>query len=284
MLRVVILTLLSVGVAYADHFDNPLPGWTSYTAEFNGKTELSSPTLKEYELNYFYIETNEGGKYNSFNKKFWVSCVAPDSISTGACTGVTDHLSLQFVEQKTGATHIALLRGYLEGPEGPEYTFLGKVYSGTYDPHEGLAVLLNDSEIKKFPSGGVWKSRLMLKQHSTRDPSFSANITLDITLSLTDSKNIRIWFPQSHGSTTSVTLPSHPFRPVTVDACLYDGYNSNSNRLDVMFNSQNAGPDNTFKLVSLSSSGRLHYQVRVAPPGNPGALTEVSPGETVTYT
>ncbi|EEF2420528.1 hypothetical protein NCL57_004937, partial [Salmonella enterica] len=137
MLRVIFLTLLSVGVAYADHFDNPLPGWISYTAEFNGKTELSSPTLKEYELAYFFIETDEWGAMQggAFNKKFWVTCVASDSISTGACAGVTDHLSLQFVEQKTGATHISLLRGYLEGPNGPEYTFLGKAYSGDRYPN-----------------------------------------------------------------------------------------------------------------------------------------------------
>ncbi|EEF2420523.1 hypothetical protein NCL57_004929, partial [Salmonella enterica] len=127
MLRVIFLTLLSVGVAYAGHSDNPLPPWTPYTAEFNGKTELSSPTLKEYELAYFFIENTDSG---ILNQRFMVSCVASDSISTGACAGVTDHLSLQFVEQKTGATHIASLRGYLEGPAGKQYTFLGEVYSG----------------------------------------------------------------------------------------------------------------------------------------------------------
>ncbi|MJN97638.1 hypothetical protein DNX92_13465 [Salmonella enterica subsp. enterica] len=287
MLKIIFFTLLSVGVAYAGHFDNPLPPWQNYTSEFNGETELSFPTLKEYELAYFYIETNDWGSRSgqAFNQKYQVSCVAQDSISTGACSGVTDNLSLQFIEQKTGATHIALLRGYIEGPEGPQYTFIGKGYSGSKNSNVGLALLLNDSEIKKFPSGGVWKSKLILKQYQNlyNKLVYMAGITVNINLSLTDSKNIRIWFPQSHTSTTSVALSSRTFHPVTVDACLYDGYNSNSNRLDVMFNSQNAGPDNSFKIANLSSSGRLRYRVRVAPPGNPGALKEVRPGETVTY-
>ncbi|MJN99470.1 hypothetical protein DNX92_23155 [Salmonella enterica subsp. enterica] len=37
-------------------------------------------------------------------------------------------------------------------------------------------------------------------------------------------------------------------------------------------------------LARLSGSGHLPYQVRVAPPDNPGALKAVRPGETVTYT
>ncbi|MJN99468.1 hypothetical protein DNX92_23145, partial [Salmonella enterica subsp. enterica] len=248
------------------------------TSQYSGEAELSAPQEKRYELAYYHFL----GKYFNVNlldsyvlvcagyPTFQLDCISPEHIAVG------------FTEQKSGARHIAILGGYLESFEpstkGRHYNFLGHAYSDSPQdpkarPDIGVGIFLDDSEIRQFPSGGVWKASLELRQVNISPaggtPSWTY-IKVNITLNLTDSKNIRIWFPQSHGSTTSVALSSRSPH-VTVDACLYDGYNSNSNRLDVMFNSQNAGPDNTFKLARLSGSGHLPYQVRVAPPDNPGA-------------
>lgn len=282
------LFLIAVS-AHAGKFDEPLYPYSPHNKEFVDKTELSSPQEKRYELAYYYFLGVYAGGYKSSDLQRYYSLECVNKGSRGHCISA-EHVTVEFTEQKTGASHTAMLGGYLESPSTlqRDYAFLGKPYTFTrnYNGTDvGVGIFLDGSEIEKFPSGGVWKARLELPQFDfSGDYRSSSNLSVDITLSLTDSKNIRIWFPQSHTSTTSVALSSRTFHPVTVDACLYDGYNSNSNRLDVMFNSQNAGPDNTFKLVSLSSSGRLRYRVRVAPPDNPGALKEVRPGETVTYT
>ncbi|EKS2202617.1 hypothetical protein QBG36_004979 [Salmonella enterica] len=168
-------------------------------------------------------------------------------------------------------------------------------------------VYISAEELKKFPVGGIWTAHLKMrtgewhagKGSSGEWPGFMGTYwTADITLHITDNNNIRIWLPQFHGSTANVVMPVMPAywalnKPGLVSAekvvetCLYDGYNSNSQRFEVTLNSNytdSTTQDFLLQNTSEPTSKPLHYQVLASPPGQSGAMQRLNPGITQTYT
>ncbi|WP_269764085.1 CfaE/CblD family pilus tip adhesin [Burkholderia thailandensis] len=106
-----------------------------------------------------------------------------------------------------------------------------------------LTVKIPTGELKKIPTGGVWKANLVLNLRQRNDTGthpkiavFKAAIKLDVT----DKNNIQIYLPEFTNATPVVDLKlrklpngSRMSGTSNVDMCLYDGYNSQSTWFDV---------------------------------------------------
>ncbi len=109
---------------------------------------------------------------------------------------------------------------------------------------KALSVTIPAEELKKIPTGGIWKANLLLNLRQWSDTgSNHAKIAVfkaAITLNVIDKNNIQIYLPEFTNATPVVdlklrTLPNGSRLSGTsnVDMCLYDGYNSQSTWFDV---------------------------------------------------
>ncbi|MBB9725933.1 hypothetical protein FSI43_023025 [Escherichia coli] len=226
-----------------------------------------------------------------------------------------DNVELLFTEQRTGRKQLLLIKGTLYWHQ-EYYSDSRNVSSGFIGVNAGSFGYVNEmtttiyipaDELRKLPFGGIWKAHLNLISSayaktglttgaSTANPI--GTLQADITLNITDNHNIRIWLPQFHGSTANVVMPVMPAywalnKPGLVSAekvvetCLYDGYNSNSQRFEVTLNSNytdSTTQDFLLQNTSEPTSKPLHYQVLASPPGQSGAMQRLNPGITQTYT
>lgn len=261
---------------------------------------------------YIYDPKNMPNGYRVAND-FYISCLSENNSAYGACpvypswwSGTKDVL-LTFVEKRSNLKHVAAIQGYSVAPgcdlrrgfaSSPTTCLTGGVKINAY---------ISPSELKKFPIGGIWAAHLKMRvgewhggngAETAGWPGFmNVYWTADFTLKITDDNNIRIWLPEFHGSEANVIMPITPAywalnKPgqVTaekiIDACLYDGYNSNSNTFQVSFNSSNVdATSRDFILQNTSEPGGsfLHYQVLVSHPGSSDPVRVVNPGESLVY-
>lgn len=151
-------------------------------------------------------------------------------------------------------------------------------------------------------SAGAWKGTLILYQHNS-DKS-TANLgtwSLNLTLQVNDSGNQRIYFPAFPGTAPQVDL-NLTNRPGTrdnasasgstsLDMCLYDGSNSASRRISLLFQDEGASassrPTGQFSVYREGAdkshpANRLDYQVHVMNPTT-GALQNVSNGSEIIW-
>ncbi len=201
------------------------------------------------------------------------TCESLTDTATGACpteqvwekSGTSTDIRLSFTEEKTGATAALTLQGAngyqrhrdCSGNDSPIGVATNRLplemaqsiaWSGcrpeelVYDGRL-LYVTIPAAELKKLPSGGIWKAnlRLNLRQWLDTGPSptlgvFQAAITLDTT----DKNNIQVYLPEFTSATPTVDLKlrklpngSRMAGTSNVDMCLYDGYNSQSTWFDV---------------------------------------------------
>ncbi|CAG9251409.1 Pilin protein [Burkholderia diffusa] len=215
------------------------------------------------------------GGYDTDNYVKWGSnawtCASSTDTQTGACQTKTNGseqapssvIRLSFKEEKTGATAVLNLAGSLAGtrhrdcngnviPTVVSTTRLA-IHSAwfTSDSCNGESILSDGrilfvsipaEELKKLPSGGIWKANLRLNErqwgllYSPTVAVFKAAITLDIT----DKNNIQVYLPEFESAAPTVDLKlrsldsgSRMAGTSTVDMCLYDGYNSQSTWFDV---------------------------------------------------
>nr|WP_274922503.1 CfaE/CblD family pilus tip adhesin [Citrobacter youngae] len=109
-----------------------------------------------------------------------------------------------------------------------------------------LTVFIPQSEMNNLPVGGVWKGSLKLRAQPNGSGAFDYNA--DITLKGKATGKQDIYFPEFNGANPLVQLDLHPTGSVTgnsfaedvttLDMCLYDGYNSNSDSMTLSFSDE----------------------------------------------
>lgn len=209
---------------------------------------------------------------HKWGRNSW-TCESLTDTATGACpteqvwskAGTSTDIQLSFMEEKTGATAVLTLQGQngvqlhqdCSGNDRPlgvgvvrhplEVAVTVRVTS--CNPAEIiwdgrlLFVTIPAAELKKLPSGGIWKAnlRLNLRQWSGTGPSPTlAVFQAAITLATTDKNNIQVYLPEFTSATPTVDLKlrklpngSRMAGTSNVEMCLYDGYNSQSTWFDV---------------------------------------------------
>ncbi|KVQ06594.1 pilin protein [Burkholderia ubonensis] len=214
------------------------------------------------------------GGYDTSDAQKWGrnswTCESASDPATGACptepvwqaSGNSTTIQLSFKEAKTGAMAVLNLRGeryhtrhrdcsggsVSEIVSGDDKTPIQAAHSYIFCPGPGirsegkaLSVTIPTDELKKIPTGGIWKANLLLnlRQWGGTHPTIAV-FKAAIKLNVTDKNNIQVYLPEFTNATPVVnlklrTLPNGSRLSGTsnVDMCLYDGYNSQSTWFDV---------------------------------------------------
>lgn len=134
-------------------------------------------------------------------------------------------------------------------------------------------VTLAESELRKIPTGGIWKGRLAVqmnfgKAENPNDTEIHPNVLWDTTVELrvSDEDHIQIYLPEFGEAPALLDLDLRG-RPLAggpgsvltgrhvLDACLYDGYNANSSSVDITLESfSGAVADTDFRVSHESAS------------------------------
>ncbi len=199
-------------------------------------------------------------------------------------------ITLQFTEQRSMATRDVKLYGYKKQSGG--YTAMENWSNVVHGGSSSFYIGADITNLNQFPFGGIWKANLRTYLYSVSDRKlfeWNANITLKIT----DSRNMQIYLPQLTGNTPTVDLNLQSRSGIGanamvsgnahIDTCLYDGFNSNSTR----FTLTASNPEGSEFLVKNQISdpkapkrNKISYQVLVTNPGSNGAGTlPLQPGE-----
>ena len=233
--------------------------------------------------------------------------------TTGGRHGTTDIL-LRFTERRSGLSVVLTVKGNitrrhpLNSPCGTWGTATWMLTSTSSDNCEGIPVTgtastlwIPRSELAKLPAGGIWTAQLVMKlRRFYSQPIGDAHIyTVDFKLDVTDHNNVQIYLP-AHGISTPQVDLNLRTRPLingpggivsgqaVVDACLYDGYNSNSQRFEMRVTDKNPVPGMAGRFFVKHTSGgtdernRIEYRVRTRT-ANLGETQHVS-GQPVTFT
>ncbi|MDN7907508.1 CfaE/CblD family pilus tip adhesin [Burkholderia diffusa] len=220
------------------------------------------------------IFNGASGGYDTADSLKWASnswtCTSSTNTQTGACATAPDGsekapssvIRLLFTEEKTGATAVLNLAGAIAGTRHRDCNgnIIPTVVSPirfaihsaqiTSDSCNGkissdgrvLFVGISAEELKRLPSGGIWKANLRLNE---RQWGFFVSPTVAvfraaITLNTTDKDNIQVYLPEFASAAPTVDLKLRSLEngrrmagTSTVDMCLYDGYNSQSTWFDV---------------------------------------------------
>ncbi|POT27707.1 pilin protein [Citrobacter freundii] len=110
-----------------------------------------------------------------------------------------------------------------------------------------LTAWIEQSEMNKLVIGGIWEGQLKLK-YTAYGGGNPVNYTANITLKGKATGKQDIYFPEFNGANPLVQLDLHPTGSVTgnsfaedvttLDMCLYDGYNSNSDSMTLSFSDE----------------------------------------------
>ena len=160
---------------------------------------------------------------------------------------------------------------------------------------------ISQSELSKLTTPGVWRATLKQDLWQWASPYLNTWAS-NIVLTVTDLNNQQVYFPAFPYSTPRVDLNLNN-RPGTskntaasgtasLDMCLYDGSNSSSNRVNMLFSDEGAGATGRAAgLFSVYRTGadktqaanRIDYQVSVINPTT-GAAQAISNGTEITWT
>ncbi|WP_273855300.1 CfaE/CblD family pilus tip adhesin [Serratia liquefaciens] len=175
-------------------------------------------------------------------------------------------------------------------------------FAGTQN--QGFTVKIPDQELRKLDSGGKWSAHLMMKVEAWKNcventttgcvgtprVDWNANITITVT----DLGTQQIYFPAFPKAAPRISLNLNNRPGVgnnttlagtnTLDMCLYDGSNSSSNRISLLFQDEGgSATGRTSGQFSVYREGgdktqeanRIDYQVSVINPttGTPQAVS-----------
>ncbi|RQS13031.1 pilin protein [Burkholderia sp. Bp9002] len=197
------------------------------------------------------------------------TCQSSTDPATGACAtesswivpGDSTIIKLSFKEEKSGVTAVLDLHGqsaYVRSRDCSGDIAAPVVTVVTRKPIEmaqsatlagcntvvwdgrALFVRIPATELKKLPSGGIWKANLLLTMRLWNSGTPLATFRAAIQLDTTDKNNIQVYLPEFASATPTVDLKlrklpngSRMSGVSNVDMCLYDGYNSQSTWFDV---------------------------------------------------
>lgn len=237
------------------------------------------------------IWKDESGGYNTSNpslwgRNYWV-CLSSTDPQNGECrtsgswanTGETT-IPLIFKEKRSGITTTINVKGsHHFGAYGP-YQIYGATYY-TNMPETKATFYISQTELSKFPVGGIWQAELKVNLMQWDPYIVLGNWNAHITLKVSDNNNQQIYLPAFGTADPHVDLNLRPLPgtkanqtmlsgTATLDMCLYDGYNSNSSEFVISpKDDYNGLPGREFGLFSVYHNGqidtanRIDYQLQI---------------------
>jgi len=209
----------------------------------------------------------ESGGYDTEDSPKWATngwvCESNSDPVHGQCStklvwyaGGETVLPLLFIEKRSGMRQVLNLRGYSEqyypGTGCALYGGKSQIYasesvgcqSGGSNSGAALTLWLPAEELAKLPVGGLWQADLRLKLMDYYTQMRLVDFTAHFQFDVIDPNHIEIFFPAFRHATPLVELDLRPqgapdqnpyAQDVTpLDMCLYDGYNANSTKYEVL--------------------------------------------------
>lgn len=275
---------------------------------------------------------DDSGGYDTDNPGLWngnvMVCLSESNTTYGACetniyngkpSAQPTSIYLKLTERRSGAIINVETYGYkgqyfenaADNCQDFGHVFLGsKMNSVTTrncssKKNKGYGFVIYSSIYSHvsdmFPFAGVWEGTLKLNELD-KNGSLLATWTANLQYNITDANHIDIYFPEFGTAAPLVPLNIHPTggasptpggQDVTnLDMCLYDGFNVNSSKYEVLLEDGNhhtpAGrPMGWFSVYRDGGDenqprDRIDYQVRMNNPET-DAMMDVRNGELITW-
>ncbi|WP_417878289.1 CfaE/CblD family pilus tip adhesin [Vibrio sp.] len=208
-------------------------------------------------------------------------------------------IRLRFTEQSTKLIKEIIVKGYLGNGCSAQYF---SYYSGCKGDNSASLYLHILGEQLKLLTGGTWEATLKLYQRNSKNSSVNLGTwTINLTINVTDTGSQQIYFPRFNTASPVVNLNLNN-RPGTgnnltasgsssLDMCLYDGSNSTSRQISLIFSDEGspasnraAGQFSVYRRGADKSqeANRLDYEVTVINPVT-GASQKVSNGTEIVW-
>ena len=275
----------------------PTTETTSFSATYDKSSVPSSL--------YIWNEQTKGSGSEAMNVA--MVCQSTTDTTRGACpttpvwasqTGSAT-LTLRFVQDGTNAVRdIAITNQRWNGWRWrPVWNSINSVY----EVPPKFSYWISQADLRNL-TGGIWRATLIMDYKKWTNTSLGTTWTANIVLTVTDLNNLQIYFPAFPYTTPMVDLNLNN-RPGTsrnaaasgsasLDMCLYDGSNSSSTRVNMLFSDEGASATGrTSGLFSVYRTGadktqaanRIDYQVSVINPTT-GAAQAIRNGTEITWT
>ncbi|HBU8668033.1 CfaE/CblD family pilus tip adhesin [Klebsiella oxytoca] len=265
-------------------------------------------TMQEYEIpsgaptDIYLWSQDFTGKYSYYDGGGTYTCQYKDIQQTCTHQYASSTITILLKEKRSGMTHSVKLQAYMEQlyydenkPSDSDtcagklplnstvFSYCNKGDSVRYQTNARiLTVWIPQSEMNNLPVGGVWEGQLKLKYAAYGS---SLNYLANITLKGKAPGKQDIFFPEFNSANPLVQLDLHPVGSVTgnnlvedittLDMCLYDGFNSNSDSMTLSFRDEGKGAparqNGEFSIyntsnASTSESERIDYRVEMFNP------------------
>ncbi len=229
-----------------------------------------------------------------WGRNHW-TCWSASNPEKGACPTIgawyfsqtVTAIPLRFTEARSGVSIVLNVQAYAEWSWTNIYCtshwrHIGDIATATCSgvPNDGkmLTAYVPSSELARLPIGGVWKANLHLRLNEGGGGPI-AEFTAAITANVTDDQNMQVFLPEFGSATPRVDLNLRSLPSVggartsgerTLDACLYDGFNTNSQRYTVrMTDPSSTGADEAGRFFvrhpapqGAAGQNRIEYEVR----------------------
>ncbi|HDX8836230.1 TPA: pilin protein [Klebsiella oxytoca] len=264
-------------------------------------------TMQEYEIpsgapaDIYLWNQDYAGTYGYYDGGGTYTCQFADVQQTCSHQKSSSTITMIVKEKRSGMTHPIKLQAYMEqlyynqkDPYksetcGNTLPLNSGIYTSCDSGHDSystnarmITVWLTQSEMNNLPVGGVWEGKLKLKYAAY---GTNLNYLANITLKGKAIGKQDIFFPEFNGANPLVQLDLHPVGSVTgnnlvedittLDMCLYDGFNSNSDSMTLSFRDEGKGAparqNGEFSIyntsnASTSESERIDYRVEMFNP------------------
>lgn len=235
------------------------------------------------------IWTDEQVAFNGSNTWSYAGfCLSASDPTLGACptsdsAGSPTRILMRFEEQRTHLTvdlYADATRRELGTISQVSNEFGLSDFTRLYSLVVSIraTVVLSESELRKIPTGGIWKAKLAVQMvfGAPKDPTDDALFPdarweANVELRVSDDDHIDIYLPEFGDAPALIDLnlqgrplAAGPGSVLTgkhvIDACLYDGYNANSSSVDITVDS--------FSGSAADTDFRVRHELASAP-GNP---------------
>lgn len=242
---------------------------------------------------YLLRGENAGETFNT--RVTGMVCGSTSGITTGACptrmsyaisppfaSNFGGEIRLEIRNETLSARREIVLKSFRVNDCSARYLWDNVACAG--DGPMSVYIYILADELRKVPSG-VWTGSLVMFQRNSSDTVTQGTWRVNLTLNVTDNRNQQIYFPEYRTSSPTVGLKLNN-RPGTgnniqtsgntaVDMCLYDGSNSSSNHISILFQDEGSSapgrPGGQFSVYRQGgdksrAADRVDYQVSVINP------------------
>ncbi|WP_434701653.1 CfaE/CblD family pilus tip adhesin [Pseudomonas sp. D1-36] len=305
--------------AFADI--HPSDYYQSVVLEFDRSTPNPTYYLWEKMIHGWSAQHKPGAGYTNMH----FVCLSNTDPANGQCSTTTagrlgtTSIPLRFTERRSGLSYVLVVKGqlYRKYPNNLcNGSWDGRIFvlttnGAAYCNQEeeditrrsegtGSTLWIPQSEFAKLPTGGIWTAKMILrlKMYASQPIERAYTYTVDFKLDVTDRDNMQIYLP-AYGMTTPQVDLNLRTRPLStapggivsgrsvVDACLYDGYNANSQSYEIRVTGTTPVPGMEGRFFVHHTSGgsgernRIEYTVRTRT-ANLGETQHVS-GQPVSF-